>query len=50
MAGFEIIEIQQEDGRIDLSALRAVVGDDTRHDDYQSKHTRSLRARHRRSI
>ena len=30
MAGFEIIEIpSQEDGRIDLSALRAVVGDDT---------------------
>ena len=30
MAGFEIIEIpSQEDGRIDLNALRAVVGDDT---------------------
>ena len=30
MAGFEIIEIpSQEDGRIDLDALRAVVGDDT---------------------
>ena len=30
MAGFEIIEIpSQEDGRMDLDALRAVVGDDT---------------------
>ena len=30
MAGFEIIEIpSREDGRIDLDALRAVVGDDT---------------------
>ena len=30
MAGFEIVEIpSQEDGRIDLDALRAVVGDDT---------------------
>ncbi|MDP6865851.1 MAG: hypothetical protein QGG62_02825, partial [Candidatus Poseidoniaceae archaeon] len=30
MAGFEIIEIpSKEDGRIDLSALRAVVGEDT---------------------
>ena len=30
MAGFEIIEIpSQEDGRLDLDALRAVVGDDT---------------------
>ena len=30
MSGFEIIEIpSQEDGRIDLSALQAVVGDDT---------------------
>ena len=30
MAGFEIVEIpSQEDGRIDLAALRAVVGDDT---------------------
>ena len=52
MAGYDIIEIPSgADGRLDLDALRAVVGEDTlRDDDHESQHARSLRTGHRRSI